>query len=166
MSSRVVLRRTAAALATAVLGLSGVGSAQAGATGALAPAADMPAACSQQKNIICVSKAEKTLRYFENGKEQLTAEVRFGRPGHETPTGTWKIETKDPSTWWSYPYKVYMPWGMKFDLTEGLYIHYSSGFALNNQTYIGSHGCVQFGDWEKMRTLYQKAPVGTTLIIY
>lgn len=127
---------------------------------------DMPAVCTQQRNIICISQAARTLTYLENGRERLSAQVRFGRPGFETPTGTWKITTKDAAVWWSYPYKVFMPWGMVFDPKVGLYIHYSSGFALNPKTYVGSHGCVQLGDWETARLLYQRAPAGTTVHIY
>lgn len=130
------------------------------------PRADLPALCRLQQRIVCVAKNERTLRYLESGTEWLTAEVRFGRVGYETPTGTWSIATKDPSSWWSYPYKVFMPWGMKFDTTDGLYIHYSSGFALNPQGYIGSHGCVQLGDWETARKLYERVPVNTTVHIY
>ncbi|QQR99639.1 MAG: L,D-transpeptidase [Austwickia sp.] len=130
------------------------------------PAADLPAICRQQKNIVCIDKATRTLSYLENGQEWLSAEVRFGRVGYETPKGTWRVDTKAPDQWWSYPYRVFMPWGMKFDSKQGLYIHYSSGFALNPQTYIGSHGCVQLGDWETARKLYERVPVNTMVHIY
>ncbi|MCB1252345.1 MAG: L,D-transpeptidase [Austwickia sp.] len=133
---------------------------------ALAAPSDLPAICRQQKAIICISKAARTLTYLDSGRDVMTAEVRFGRPGFETPTGTWKVDTKSPESWWSYPYRVYMPWGIKFDSRIGLYIHYSSGFALNPKTYIGSHGCVQIGDWETARTLHERTAVNTTVHIY
>ncbi len=126
----------------------------------------IPAICTQRTRAICASLTERRLRYFENGKEWLSTEVRYGRPGFETPKGTWQITTKSPNAWWSYPYRVYMPWGMKYDDRIGLYIHYSSGFALNPETYVGSHGCIQIGDWETIKRLYQRAPVGTTVHVY
>lgn len=135
-------------------------------TSTSSPGADLPAACQQKAHVLCISKSEKRLRYLENGAERLSAEVRFGRVDYETPAGTWRVESKAQSTWWSYPFKVFMPWGMKFDLRDGLYVHYSSGFSLNPTGYIGSHGCVQLGDWETARRLYQQTPVGTTVHIY
>ncbi|WP_162872877.1 L,D-transpeptidase [Austwickia chelonae] len=131
-----------------------------------APASEIPAICKQKKNIVCASLAERTLRYFENGEEQLSTPVIYGRPGYETPKGTWQITAKTPDQWWSYPYKVYMPWGMKFDPKVGLYIHYSSGFALNSDSYVGSHGCIQTRDWEVTKKLYDRAVVGTTVHVY
>lgn len=156
------------AASTSSAGPSSVAPASASATPSVTPAeaTELPDVCHQQKTIICVSKAEHRLRYFEAGAEWLSARVAFGRPGYETPTGTWTVATKAPDQWWSYPFKVYMPWGMKFDTGIGLYVHYSSGFAQNPDGYIGSHGCVQLGDWETARRLYQRVPVGTTVHIY
>ncbi len=128
--------------------------------------AQVPAICTQRAHVICASLGERRLRYFENGSEWLSAEVRYGRPGYETPKGTWRVTTKSPNAWWSYPYRVYMPWGMKYDDRIGLYLHYSSGFALNPETYVGSHGCIQIGDWETIKRLYHRAPVGTTVHVY
>lgn len=159
-------RAVAVTLLVAAFSATSVGASQAAAPQPYGPDQELPPICRQSTNVICVSKTDRKLRYLEAGREWLTAEVRFGRPGFETPTGTWTIETKAPNRWWSHPYKVYMPWGMVFDSRIGLYIHYSSGFALNPATYVGSHGCVQLGDWEKTRALYERVPVGTTVHIY
>ena len=167
MSRHIALHALAVAGLAAALTSGGTAAAAAAVPeGSGAGPAAEPAACRQQAKIVCVSKATRTLTYLENGREWLSAEVRFGRPGYETPTGTWKVDTKAPDTWWSYPYQVFMPWGMKFDSKQGLYIHYSSGFSLNHDGYIGSHGCVQLGDWETARKLYERVPVGTTVTIY
>ncbi|GAB78308.1 Lipoprotein-anchoring transpeptidase ErfK/SrfK [Austwickia chelonae] len=182
MTIRTALRTLAVAGLTVVIGGIGTGASRAAApelgkheiTSAVgsqaaapaAPAAELPAICKQKKNIVCASLTDRTLRYFENGEEKLTTPVIYGRPGYETPKGTWQITAKSPDQWWSYPYKVYMPWGMKFDPKIGFYIHYSSGFALNSDTYIGSHGCIQTRDWEATKKLYEQAPVGTTVHVY
>lgn len=129
----------------------------------LAPA--VPAICLQRPNILCASKAEKTLRYFERGALWLATPVAFGRPGYETPSGLYAVRVKDANAW-SKEYDTAMPYSLEYDLARGIYIHYSPTFAAAGPGYIGSHGCVNVGDLEAAKTLFNRVPLGAAVYVY
>ena len=129
------------------------------------PAPDVPAICLQRPHIICASKSEKTLRYFESGALWLSTPVAFGRPGYETPAGLWSVKIKDPNAW-SYPYSAWMPYSLEYDLVRGIYIHYSSTYGSIGPGYIGSHGCINIGSLETARTLFNRVPLGAAVYVY
>lgn len=129
------------------------------------PTPDVPSICLQRATIICASKAEKTLRYFEGGGVWLSTPVAFGRPGYETPGGLYAVQVKDANAW-SYEFNAPMPYSLEYDLGRGIYIHYSSTYAAVGPTYIGSHGCINIGNLATAKTLFNRVAVGTPVYVY
>jgi hypothetical protein len=120
-----------------------------------------PAAC-EHGTVICISKASRNLRLMVNGVNVLQADTRFGAPSTPTRDGTFHITRKDANHI-SNLYGSSMPYSMFFD--GGQAIHYSSDFAARG--YAGaSHGCVNVRDMKAVATLFQLAPLGTTVIVY
>jgi lipoprotein-anchoring transpeptidase ErfK/SrfK len=83
--------------------------------------------------------------------------VSSGRPGYDTPAGSFHVErryTKD----WSVPYAVWLPWASYF--VGGVAFHE----APEVPSTAASHGCVRVphGDAE---WLYRRIPVGTPVTV-
>lgn len=95
----------------------------------------------------------------------MTVDVRFGKPGYESPSGTWKVEKKTRNAW-SYLFNVTLPFSLEYDLKRGIYIHYSQAWAEAGPSYPGSHGCVNIKDWATAEKLFNRVPVGTTVYVY
>lgn len=130
-----------------------------------APVPNVPAICLQRANIVCASKSEKTLRYFERGALWLATPVAFGRPGYETPSGLYTVRVKDANAW-SYEFNAPMPYSLEYDLTRGIYIHYSATYASIGPGYIGSHGCINIGNLATAKTLFNRVPLGAAVYVY
>lgn len=130
---------------------------------------DLPQACLKEKKAICIDKTSKLLRYVHKGKVVLTLDVRFGVPGLDTPTGSYRVYYKDryatsgingPDT----P-RVPMPYALFFN--GDIAVHYSPTFAASG--YYpggGSHGCVNVADLKGVSWLFDQAPVGTLVHVY
>jgi len=131
------------------------------------PVIEAPAVCFQKANIVCASKKEQLIRYFESGSLVMTIPARYGRPGYDTPTGTWTVKIKDPNAI-SYAFdNASMPYSLEYDLERGIYIHYSYAWAAaGDGPYVGSHGCINIKDWNAIKTLFYRAPIGTTVHVY
>jgi lipoprotein-anchoring transpeptidase ErfK/SrfK len=83
--------------------------------------------------------------------------VSSGKPGYETPTGSYRIERKYTRDW-SVPYEVWLPWASYF--VGGVAFHELADVP----PYAASHGCVRVpaGD---MKWLYDRIPVGTPVTV-
>lgn len=125
----------------------------------------VPAVCLQRPHIVCASKSEKTLRYFESGSLWLSTPVAYGRPGYETPTGLYTVRVKDANAW-SWEFNAPLPYSLEYDLVRGIYIHYSSTYASIGPGYIGSHGCINIGDLTTAKTLFNRVPLGAAVYVY
>jgi lipoprotein-anchoring transpeptidase ErfK/SrfK len=129
----------------------------------------LPKACLKEGKTLCIDKTAKLLRYVHKGKVVQTLDVRFGVPGLDTPTGTFRVWHKDryatsgingPDT----P-RVPMPYALFF--TGDIAVHYSPTFAASG--YYpggGSHGCVNVADLKGVSWLFDKIPVGTLVHVY
>ncbi len=134
--------------------------------------------------VIVVSLSQGLLSAYDNGDQVYTSLVVSGRPGLETPTGTYHVFAKlSPTTFYSpwppsSPY-YYAPTHINFALefkAGGYFLHDSwwhtvYGPGTNGWHYdptygwqYGSHGCVSMplsaAEW-----LYAWAPIGTTVQI-
>jgi lipoprotein-anchoring transpeptidase ErfK/SrfK len=115
-----------------------------------------------------VNLSTQYLIAWENGVSVNETYVSTGRPGFETPTGTWYVNTKLLSQTMSgciqgeCYYVPDVPWVMYFTdwghALHGTYWH-------NNFGHVMSHGCVNlpldFAEW-----LYYWTPIGTPVVIH
>ena len=56
---------------------------------------DLPKSCLKERQVLCIDKTAKLLRYVLKGKVVQTLDVRFGVPGLDTPTGSFRVWYKD-----------------------------------------------------------------------
>ncbi|HEY7032728.1 MAG TPA: L,D-transpeptidase [Thermomicrobiales bacterium] len=115
-----------------------------------------------------VNLSTQYLIAWQNGQRINETYVSTGRPGFETPTGTWYVNTKLESQTMSgciqgeCYYVPDVPWVMYFTdwghALHGTYWH-------NNFGHVMSHGCVNlpldFAEW-----LYYWTPIGTPVVIH
>lgn len=104
-----------------------------------------------------IYRAKGITLLVENGRVSRAIHSSAGKPGYETPTGSYRIQRKVLRDW-SRPYKTWMPYAS--------YFH--RGYALHEggvPTYPASHGCVRVPSWDAADT-YRFATVGTAVIVY
>jgi len=109
-------------------------------------------------NHIVVSLADQSL-YAYNGKQLVAySNISSGRPGHETPTGSFTVSEKDADHHSSLYDDASMPFFMR--LTDGgVGLH--AGFIPG---YPASHGCVRL-PYGMARELFQHVDSGTPVEI-
>lgn len=126
-------------------------------------------------DVVCVNKMTEMLRYARYGIVLDQFKVKLGRPGSETPIGTYVIFDKfdnDPvgnptRKDWSYEANVYMHWALKFDLRRGLYIHYSSVYFARGEAHLGSAGCINVRyEWQARKLNMDVREGRTAVMIY
>lgn len=122
----------------------------------------VPAVCRRVDRIVCVSKRDRKVRLFVDGKLKVFADARFGAASTPTREGRFSVT-------WKSRYEVSTLYGseMPFSLffSGGQAIHYSSDFAARG--YAGaSHGCVNLRSWDKAKKLFYLVPTGTPVYVY
>ena len=129
----------------------------------------LPKACLRERQVLCIDKTSKLLRYVVKGKVVLTLDVRFGVPGLDTPTGSFRVWYRDryATSGINGPNvpRVPMPHALFFN--GDIAVHYSSTFAASG--YYpggGSHGCVNVADLKGVSWLYNQITVGTLVHVY
>ncbi len=118
--------------------------------------------------IISIDLSEQRLSYFQDGIRVGTFITSTGKPGYETPLGTFEINNKAKRAY-SNTYGLYMPYWMSF--IGGLYgIHelpeWPNGYK-EGEDHLGtavSHGCVRLGIGSA-ETLYDWAEIGTPVMV-
>lgn len=130
---------------------------------------DLPKSCLKERQVLCIDKTSKLLRYVLKGKVVQTLDVRFGVPGLETPTGSFRVWYKDryATSGINGPDapRAPMPYALFFN--GDIAVHYSPTFAASG--YYpggGSHGCVNVADLQGVSWLYDQIPVGTLVHVY
>jgi hypothetical protein len=122
----------------------------------------VPAACKVRGRVLCASKKDDKLRFYENGSLKMTIDARFGCASDRTREGTFKISRKVRNDW-SYLYGTPMKFSMYF--SGGQAVHYSSDF--NARGYAGcSHGCVNTRDWSRTEQLFATMRVGDRVVVH
>jgi hypothetical protein len=120
---------------------------------------------------IIVDLSEQTLWYLQDGVVLLQSPVVTGKPGFETPQGTFSILAhardvnlkgeKDEEEW-DVTVNYWMPFkGNYYGIHDATWRYYFGGTIY---LYNGSHGCVNL-PYNKMQQLYNMAPNGTRVVI-
>jgi hypothetical protein len=86
-----------------------------------------------------------------------TLAVSSGRPGFQTPSGSFRVTRKEPRSW-SVPYKVWLPWASYF--VGGVAFHEYPDVP----PFAASHGCVRVPEGDAA-WLYSRLSVGTPVIV-
>ena len=109
-------------------------------------------------NHIVVSLADQSLRAYNGNELVAYSNISSGKPGHETPTGTFTVSQKDVDHHSNLYENAPMPFYMR--LTDGgVGLH--AGFIPG---YPASHGCVRL-PLGMARELYQHVEEGTPVEI-
>lgn len=122
-----------------------------------------------QGRYIDINKATQVLTIFEDGRALDAYMISSGRPGMDTPSGTWHVINKYPRPW-SKMYGLYMPYWMAIT-PYGHGIHelpeWPNGYkeGARNLGHAVSHGCVRLGVGPAQR-VYEWASVGTPVVVH
>jgi lipoprotein-anchoring transpeptidase ErfK/SrfK len=95
--------------------------------------------------------------FIVDSKVMRVLHVSSGKPGYETPTGSYRIERKYTKDW-SVPYEVWLPWASYF--VGGVAFHESPDVPPQP----ASHGCVRVPPGD-MKWLYDRIQVGTPVTV-
>ena len=131
----------------------------------------LPYCIFKYKTFIFIDISEQTLWYYKKGKFEMKADVVTGRKGkYDTPTGTFKIRSKQKNVWlkgptWNSHVDYWMAFkGSSYGIHDASWR--SSKQFSNHKTYLknGSHGCVNMRPKDAV-VLYKKVKKGTKVII-
>jgi len=101
---------------------------------------------------------DRQLALVEDGSQVTRIlDVTTGKPGFETPTGSYRVFRKEQRSW-SVPYKVWLPWASYF--VGGVAFHEYPDVP----PFPASHGCVRVPRWDA-QWLYQQTPTGTPVTV-
>jgi lipoprotein-anchoring transpeptidase ErfK/SrfK len=95
--------------------------------------------------------------YIENGQVTRVLDVSTGKPGYETPVGSWKVLREEQRSW-SVPYSVWLPWASYF--VGGVAFHEYPDVPPT----AASHGCVRVPRWDA-EWLFGQIPIGTPVTV-
>ncbi len=95
---------------------------------------------------------------INHDKIKRAIHVSAGRPGYDTPTGTYSVFRKELSSY-SIPFSVYLPLASYFN--NGIAFHEYADVP----AYPASHGCVRVPEPEA-KLMYRYAKIGTTVVVY
>jgi len=109
-------------------------------------------------NHIVVSLADQRLYAYHDQQLVAWSNISSGRPGHETPTGTFTVSEKDVDHHSNLYNNAPMPYFMRLT-DEGVGLH-----AGQLPGYPASHGCVRL-PLSMARELYQHVESGTSVEI-
>lgn len=121
----------------------------------------LPKPCRTGK-IICIDKTQLVLRLMKDGKQRLVTDVRFGTELTPTRDGMHRVQRKVRyliSNLAGTP----MPYSLFF--SGGQAVHYSPGFHRDGYN-GGSLGCVNVRVYKDARTIYERSPIGTPVLVY
>lgn len=121
----------------------------------------LPRACTERTSL-CIDKTQKLLRYVRDGKVVITLDARFGMSSTPTREGVFSVFRKSRDHYSSL-YGSWMPFAMFF--SGGQAVHYSPYFARDGY-YGASHGCINIRDYDGVRWVYDRVPLGTRVVVY
>ncbi|GAB3624461.1 hypothetical protein GCM10027418_25460 [Mariniluteicoccus endophyticus] len=117
--------------------------------------------------VMCVSKADRKLRWMIDGVVIREMDARFGAAGTPTREGEFKVFSKVRNeVSWMYG-NTPMPFAMYFSGGEA--VHYSYDFAKYgySKSAFASHGCVNIRDWDGIQWLYDtQVRLGDRVVVY
>ena len=94
---------------------------------------------------------------IDGGRVTRVLDVSSGKPGFETPPGSFSVFRKEVNSW-SVPYKVWLPWASYF--VGGVAFHEYPDVP----PYPASHGCGRVPVWDA-KWLYDVTPIGTPVTV-
>lgn len=115
-----------------------------------------------------VSISNQRLWFYKNGELVISSNVVTGlRNSHDTYKGKFRIYGKTRNTYLvGDDYRSWVDFWMPFNGDQGLHdATWRSSFGGSIYIYSGSHGCVNL-PYGTAQTIFEKAPVGTAVIIY
>lgn len=119
---------------------------------------------------IDIDLAAQVMSIYEDGKSLDAFPISSGKPGMETPKGTYKIENKANRPY-SKEYGLYMPYWMALVPSGKFGIHelpeWPSGYK-EGANHLGipvSHGCVRLGVGPAKR-VFDFAEIGTPVVVH
>ena len=129
----------------------------------------LPRVCRSEAKTLCIDKTAKVIRYVRNGKVDRTVHVRFGVPGLDTPTGTYRIwfRWRDATSGINGPDEPRAPMPYALFFNGDIAVHYSPTFAASG--YYpggGSHGCVNVADLKDSIYLFNQMPLRGLVHVY
>ncbi len=119
--------------------------------------------CLMAGRVACVSRSGRWTQLFLDGKPYYRRISSVtGRPGFETPSGTWPVFRKEYNGY-SEQYDAPMPRSVYFH--QGKAFHYSHDYVREGDRRIGSHGCVNLRSWDDANTVYDFLRVGDKVVV-
>ncbi|MEH1166393.1 L,D-transpeptidase family protein [Micromonospora sp. CPCC 205539] len=120
-----------------------------------------PASCKAGSGTtFCVDLTRQTVWAVRSGKVIMAPTVtRTGMSGYRTPSGTYKVNYRNPKEW-SDPYEVWLPYWQHF--TQGMGFHETTTYL--HEKSIGSHGCVNLLHVDAVR-MWELGKVGTRVVL-
>lgn len=133
----------------------------------LVPASDIlmqeeipaPPAPSPSGTSIIVNTRHQRAWLYQDGAMVDVAATCTGRPGYETPPGTYRVISRHRD-WVSTIYKVPMPFFLRLNCMGGMAGLHQGPVALTPS----SHGCIRLPSG-KAQTFFESTPVGSTVVI-
>lgn len=119
----------------------------------------VPPAPRESGPAIRVSLEKQRVWLYLDGVAVLTSVTCTGRPGFESPTGTFRVISKHRD-WISTIYKVPMPYFLRLDAMRGRIGLHQGIIALTP----ASHGCIRVPK-SKAEKLFDWTPIGTPVVI-
>ncbi|MBU1167907.1 L,D-transpeptidase family protein [Patescibacteria group bacterium] len=117
---------------------------------------------------IDINLSDSQIHAYKDGRLVVESLISAGRPGMNTPTGSYSVRRKEVNHW-SGSYGLWMPYSLNF--TGSYYIHklpvWPSGY-VEGEDHLGinvSHGCVRVSN-EAAPLLFDFADVGTPIFIH
>lgn len=122
-------------------------------------AVPVPPAPSCRGTAILVNTHHQRAWLYQNGIHVETTPTCTGKPGYETPSGTYQVISKHRH-WVSTIYGVPMPYFLRLNCAGGR-IGLHQGNVLMNPA---SHGCIRLPE-AKASAFFEATPVGSTVVV-
>lgn len=103
----------------------------------MAQADDLSLHCRQvQGGCLQISKAKRTVTYYQQGKSQKSWPIAIGRPGLDTPAGNFWIYEKGTMVDWQSPLGEVIPYNSPRNPMAGIWM----GYVIADGVPLGLHG--------------------------
>jgi len=130
------------------------------------------------RTVITIDKSSFRLRLFKDLKLRKSYGVAVGQPAYPTPSGLFRIQSKQVNPVWSVPNS---PWAGELQgttveggsaanplkarwmgIVNGVGIHGTSQeYSIGSRA---SHGCIRMHVWD-VKDLYERVPIGTPVLL-
>jgi lipoprotein-anchoring transpeptidase ErfK/SrfK len=130
------------------------------------------------RTVVTVSRAGRTIRVFEGAQVTKTYRAAVGEPNHPTPTGQFTVQSMQKNPTWNVPNSEWagdlagktIPGGSPDNPLVARWIGFNGSVGFHGTKEAGSlgqaasHGCVRM-DPSDVKDLYERVQVGTTVYV-